>query len=180
MSALAELFEYLPQIPFLRAESYRAGGEQYADLRGLGPGTTLMLINGRRLAGSATSFDTDSCDINTLPLTAVQRIEVLLDSPSVALGADAIGGAINVVLKDAIAKPTIELRFGAARGGAEERRVSVGLGTSRDAFRDAATLDVMPRKQLLGSERNFSRDQDIGHLITYARRSPRQASSYWI
>jgi iron complex outermembrane receptor protein len=160
VSTLAELFEYLPQMPFMRSEDYRASGEQYADLRGLGAGTTLILINGRRVAGSATSFDTGGFDVNTIPLTAVQRIEVLLDSPSVAVGADAIGGVINVVLKDEIPEPTMEVRYGAAHGGAEERRVSLGVGTSREVFRGAATFDVFQRDPLLGAERDLSRNQD--------------------
>jgi iron complex outermembrane receptor protein len=160
VSTLAELFEYLPQIPFLRSEDFRANGEQYADLRGLGSGTTQILINGRRVAGSATSFDTGGFDVNTVPLTAVQRIEVLLDSPSVSIGADAVGGAINIVLKDEIPQPTMEVRYGAAEGGAEERRVSFGVGSSGEMLRSAATLDVFQREHLLGAERDLTRNQD--------------------
>lgn len=161
VSTLSELFDYLPQIPFIKAEHARATGEQFADLRGFGPGTTMILLNGRRIAGTATSFDTGGFDVNTIPLTAVQRIEVLLDAPSVAIGTDTIAGVINVVLKEEIPQPIVEVRYGAADGGAEERRLSAGIGASSENFRATATFDVFQRNALMGAEREPIRNQDF-------------------
>lgn len=156
----AELAKRLTQAPFVRSDGFRVTGEQYIDLRGFGPGATLILINGRRVAGSATSFDTGGFDANTIPLTAVKRVEVLLDAPSVATGADAIGGVVNFVLKDEMAAPIAEVRYGGAAGGARERRFSLGMGGSRARLRGAATFDVFQRDDLFGAQRRLTADQD--------------------
>lgn len=160
VSTLSELFEYLPQLPFMRAEISRISGEQFADLRGFGFGTTMILINGRRVAGTATSFDYGGFDVNTIPLTAVQRVEVHLDAPSVAIGTDTLAGMINIVLKDQILSPTVEVRYGAADGGAEEGRVSASMGSQGDTFRGTATLELFRRNPLFGAEREPIRNQD--------------------
>lgn len=70
-------------------------------LRGLGPEATLVLINGRRVAtypvgaGGATAF----VDLNSIPLSAIENIEVLKDGASSIYGADAVAGVINVRLR---------------------------------------------------------------------------------
>ena len=61
-----------------------------ANLRGLGPDKTLVLLNGRRLAYSP--FSTSETNLNTIPLAMVERIEVLRDGASAVYGADAIAG----------------------------------------------------------------------------------------
>src|SRR5438552_11038346 len=62
-----------------------------ASLRGLGSQRTLVLINGRRVAGGGTITDSTSVDINLIPLDAVERVEVLKDGASAVYGSDAIG-----------------------------------------------------------------------------------------
>jgi iron complex outermembrane receptor protein len=74
-----------------------AGGGAYANLRGLGPTGTLVLLNGRRLSNQGTSGG--SVDLNAIPLDMVERIEVLKDGASAVYGTDAIGGVINFILK---------------------------------------------------------------------------------
>jgi iron complex outermembrane receptor protein len=59
---------------------------------------TLVLLNGRRLAKSSFSLGS-AVDLNTIPLSMIDRIEVLKDGASTAYGADAIGGVVNVILK---------------------------------------------------------------------------------
>ena len=68
-----------------------------ANLRGLGPDKTLVLLNGRRLAYSP--FSTSETNLNTIPLAMVERIEVLRDGASAVYGADAIAGVINFITK---------------------------------------------------------------------------------
>jgi iron complex outermembrane recepter protein len=67
------------------------------DIRGLGPGATLVLINGHRLApgGYDGSFD----DVSLLPMAAVERVEVLTDGASAIYGSDAVAGVVNFVLR---------------------------------------------------------------------------------
>jgi iron complex outermembrane receptor protein len=74
-----------------------SGGGSFASLRGLGPTGTLVLINGRRISGYGLSGK--AVDLNTIPLAAVARIEVLKDGASAIYGTDAVGGVINFILK---------------------------------------------------------------------------------
>lgn len=74
-----------------------AGGGAYANLRGLGPTGTLVLLNGRRLSNQGTSGG--SVDLNAIPLEMIDRIEVLKDGASAVYGTDAIAGVINFILK---------------------------------------------------------------------------------
>jgi iron complex outermembrane recepter protein len=160
VSTAAELLEYLPQQPFMRTGGFRVSGEQYADLRGLGPDSTLILINGRRVNASATSFDWNAFDLNAIPLAAVQRVEVLLDSMTAAAGADSTGGVINFILKDRFNTPTLEVGYGTAAGGAEEARFSLGADRSIASLHLSGLIDYFAREELPGSERDRWRDQD--------------------
>jgi len=78
------------------------GSSSRFSLRGLSPSETLVLINGRRVAGigrrSATEAS-DQADLNGIPLAAIERIEVLPASASAIYGSGALGGVINVVLR---------------------------------------------------------------------------------
>ena len=82
------------------ATGFTPGGTS-TSLRGLGPEATLVLINGRRVApypvgtGGTTAF----VDLNTIPLSAIERIEVLKDGASATYGADAVAGVVNIILR---------------------------------------------------------------------------------
>jgi iron complex outermembrane recepter protein len=73
------------------------GNPSTANLRGLGPQYTLVLLNGRRVANYA--FGNNPVDLNSIPMSAIERIEVLRDGASAIYGADAISGVINFILK---------------------------------------------------------------------------------
>jgi iron complex outermembrane receptor protein len=96
------------------------------NLRGIGPAETLVLLNGRRLApgGSEGAF----IDISSIPLTAIERIDVLPDSGSVVYGTDAIGGVINVILRSSPQNETRVRGGTATRGGPVEQRAGQTLG----------------------------------------------------
>ena len=87
------------------------------NLRGLGPDSTLVLVNGRRMAG--TGGRGDFADVTAIPTAAVQRGDVLLDGASALYGSDAVGGVVNIILRRNFEGHESRLRFGAARGGAE-------------------------------------------------------------
>jgi iron complex outermembrane recepter protein len=158
---LAEALRYISQSAYTRPEGSRISGAQYAEMRGLGPDTALILINGRRALPSANSITSSAFDLNTVPITAVERIELLLDSGAAAYGTDAIGGIINIVLRKHVADPTVEIRYGAADGGAEQKRITLSGGWETERFRSALILDYFDLGGLLGSERALWRDQDF-------------------
>ena len=78
-----------------------ASGGAGVSLRGLGAGSTLVLLNGRRLAPHGLADDGQKVftDLSTIPTEAVQTIEVLKDGASAIYGSDAIAGVVNIILK---------------------------------------------------------------------------------
>jgi iron complex outermembrane receptor protein len=94
-----------------------------ATLRGLGPDQVLVLINGKRrhqsslvhLNGSIGRGST-GVDLNAIPVSAIERIEILRDGAAAQYGSDAIAGVINVVLKGGISGPSVSSKFGMSTG----------------------------------------------------------------
>jgi iron complex outermembrane receptor protein len=161
VSTVSDVLNYLPQQPYTDlADLKNVGGARFADLRGLGIDTTLILIDGRRTVPSGASVQFNAFDLNTVPLAAVDRVEVLTDSASAVYGADAIGGVINIILKKKIDRPSVDLQYGAADGGASERHVSVAGGYSTDTFHSSLVADFFRRGYLTGDHRPLFANQD--------------------
>ncbi len=94
-----------------------------ATLRGLGPDQVLVLINGKRRHQSALVHLNSSIgrgstgvDLNAIPVSAIERIEILRDGAAAQYGSDAIAGVINIVLKGGVSAPSISSKFGLATG----------------------------------------------------------------
>ena len=81
------------------ASGATSGGVSSVSLRGLGSQRTLVLIDGKRVAGGGTITDSSTVDVNLIPASAIERIEVLKDGASAIYGSDAIGGVINFILR---------------------------------------------------------------------------------
>lgn len=171
VTSVPELLRYLPQQPYNRSDFYRNDGAQFVELRGLGADTTLVLINGRRTVPSASSVSVNAFDLNSIPVAAVDRIEVLSDAASAVYGADAVGGVVNIVLKREITEPVVDVRYGAAAGGAEEQQLSLSVGHGGDRLRMSATLDYLKKDVLLGEERDRWRNQDYRRFGSVDQRS---------
>ena len=107
-TSVAELLREIPAIAggslqdFNQVGSFSAGS-QTASLRGLGQVATLVLLNGRRIAPSPTADPNfgqgTGFNLNTIPLSAIERIEILKDGASAIYGSDAIAGVINIILR---------------------------------------------------------------------------------
>jgi iron complex outermembrane recepter protein len=158
-SSLTETLRYLSQQPYARHD-FNVNGDQRVELRGLGRDTTLVLINGRRAGGSSAAFDISAFDLNTIPLAAVERIDVYLDSTPISVGTDAIGGMVNIVLKRDPGDPLAQVHYGAAAGGADERRASITAGKASERLRVSTVMDYFERGDLPGAARDRWRDQD--------------------
>src|SRR5215510_4777853 len=78
-----------------------ANGAASISLRGLGADATLVLVNGRRVAVSsfAENVTTNFVDINSIPVSAIERVEVLKDGSSAVYGSDAVAGVVNIILR---------------------------------------------------------------------------------
>jgi len=94
-----ELINRLPQVApnFSSGNNNPGTGQSYLDLRGLGPERTLILVDGKRLMPSE---EDGKVDINTVPTAMVERVEVLSGGASAVYGSDAVGGAVNFILRD--------------------------------------------------------------------------------
>ena len=95
-----------------------------ADLRGLGPSRTLVLINGKRKNPSALVYINDTpgkgdvgVDMSSIPLGSIDRVEVLRDGASAQYGSDAIAGVINIILKEDIDVSTVNAFSGVTEEG---------------------------------------------------------------
>jgi iron complex outermembrane receptor protein len=135
------------------------GGQAQADLRGIGGNKTLVLLNGRRLANHP--YNGDSVDLNIIPVTALDRVEILRDGASAIYGSDAIGGVINFITKRSVKGATVAFEdYEPTRtgGGAEQRfNLSGGHGDlSRDGFSMFGVIDWHQQTALLATERGFS------------------------
>jgi iron complex outermembrane receptor protein len=98
--------------------AFAAGGSGVA-LRGLTVGATLVLIDGHRMASYPMPDDgeRDFVDISSIPIDAIERIEVLKDGASAVYGSDAIAGVVNVILKKSFTGLTMSAETGASSHG---------------------------------------------------------------
>ncbi|MBB4799062.1 outer membrane receptor protein involved in Fe transport [Brevundimonas bullata] len=126
---VAETLTSLPQnyagsaTPLVQAAGSDVGASNdvYAtgiNLRGLGPASTLVLVNGRRMAG--TGSRAEFADVSALPSAAVQRVDVLLDGASALYGSDAIAGVVNVIMRRSFDGQETRMRASVAQGGGED------------------------------------------------------------
>lgn len=129
------------------------------NLRGLGPSATLVLVNGRRLAGSGSRAEL--ADVSALPSAAVERVDVLLDGASALYGADAVAGVVNIVMRGRLDGQETRLRASAARGGGEDRMVSHAAGTAWRAGSGYLALEHQQTHALSSLDRVFTADGDL-------------------
>ncbi|MBI1405646.1 MAG: TonB-dependent receptor [Caulobacter sp.] len=146
------------------------------NLRGLGAGNTLVLLNGRRMAPFARSQDIDQSprqvvNVNEIPSGAIQRIEVLRDGASALYGADATAGVVNTVLRTDYEGLRVTSRYGGSEG-TDMRQTSVDLAGGLNFNDDKTNLIVVAsyftRNSLLASERDYSLSVDKRPLLPKA------------
>ena len=125
------------------------------NLRGLGASSTLVLLNGQRLAGSGS--EALFVDVSNIPLTAVERLEVLPESASTFYGADAVGGVVNFVMRDSFEGAQTEGYFGTStRGGLDESYVSQIAGWREEGSRGVVAIDYFSRDGLPAESRQLA------------------------
>lgn len=143
-----------------------APGTAAVSLRGLGANTTLVLLNGRRVAnyGFAQNINENFVDLNSIPVSAIERIEVLKDGASAIYGSDAIAGVINVILRKDFRGVEVSASYGDSKdGGGSETRAAIAAGygnLARDRFNVMGTIDYYKRDKINSQQRDFSRSPD--------------------
>lgn len=130
-------------------------GAQTISLRGLGANRTLVLLNGRRAGPAGTRGGVSSFDFNTLPLSMVERVEILKDGASSVYGSDAVAGVINVITKKGDGG-SVEANYSQPmESGGEDFRVSATYGSTFDRGSFRATVDYRKQSELQKGDRDF-------------------------
>ena len=144
------------------ASGATTGGISSISLHGLSSIRTLVLINGRRIApyGIGFSGDSVSVDVNSIPLAAIERVEVLKDGASAVYGSDAIAGVVNFILRQDFKGLELGAEYGdTTQGGADYKRITAtyGLGDlTSDRYNVLVVGSYQKEGSLYGSQRSFA------------------------
>lgn len=133
---------------------YNTGFGAGMDLRGLGAGTTLVLLNGHRMAPGAD--EGSFVDISMIPASVVDHIDLLLDGASAVYGSDAVGGVANFVLKNEFDGVETSARYGSDSKGVSEERAGVTTGTRWNGGGGILSYEYYSRNALASGDRSIS------------------------
>lgn len=150
------------------------GDVNSVNLRSLGVGNTLVLLNGRRLVQHPTSQGTSdtgtvpvlSYNSNAIPVSGLERLEVLLDGAAAIYGADAVAGVVNTVLRNDIDGLTLSARYGGAEG-TQMRDTEFNMFAGRNFDRGNVSLfaSYADRTALWAADQDYTRSDDLRPLF---------------
>ena len=177
-----DLFRSIPQMgdvtfnsSYLPGTSNSARGDTGSvNLRSLGIGNTLVLLNGRRVVGHPTSQANEhlvpvlTYNTNAIPVSGLKRMEVLRDGAAAIYGADAVAGVVNTVLRDDMTDWTVSTQYGGAEGtGMREMNVSVYGGKDIQDGRGNVSLffNYDHRDELNTLDQEYTRSNNITDLF---------------
>ncbi|RIJ16834.1 TonB-dependent receptor [Henriciella mobilis] len=130
-------------------------GAETLSLRGLGANRTLFLLDGRRAGPSGTRGSVSAFDLNSIPLAAVERVEILKDGASAVYGSDAIAGVVNIITRKDDGGVIDGYISAPEKGGGEEFRLSGSYGKSFERGSVRATVDYYERRELSRGDRDY-------------------------
>jgi len=142
-------------------------------MRGLGETQLLVLINGRRApknpladsSGAGSAFN-----VNSIPVAAIERVEILKDGGSALYGADAVAGVVNFILRKDFSGAIASVNLGqSSRSDAAEQAVSAVTGwgdLATNRFNVMAALDVFKRDPILRKDRDLTKSVDFRRFGT--------------
>lgn len=162
VTSVPDLMQKIPQMQGFTTASDSVGGsgggQQTASLRDLGGEYTLVLVNGRRLA---TAGSGSAIDLNSIPLAAIKRVDVLTDGASAIYGSDAIVGVINFIMKSDFQGLNLNARIDKPQeSGGESSNFSItgGYGDlDTDGFNVMLSYSRDNQEELKSSERDFAK-----------------------
>jgi iron complex outermembrane receptor protein len=158
----ASVADVLRNTAFNTIGSYRErsgssfGGAALVNLRGLGEDRTAVLINGRRVPGNAFT-GTSAVDINTIPMSAVESIQILTDSASAVYGADAIGGVINIIMKKDFDGTIVEYTSDIpSQEGGDRQSFNITSGITNDTSSILFSFEYSKKDHIADSDRTYT------------------------
>jgi len=158
------------------SNSMGAGNSTYGmssvSLRGLGEDRTLVLVNGRRLAPFAAGNGA-AVNINSIPLAAIDRVEVLKDGASGVYGSDAVAGVVNFILRSDFQGIELGATYGqpTRSGGGKNTRATLvgGFGDlNKDRFNVTVSAAVEKETLLFAKDRDFAKTGNVPPYIVAA------------
>ncbi|RLV58496.1 TonB-dependent receptor [Parashewanella curva] len=133
-----------------------SGGNSRINLRGLGSNRTLILVNGRRMIASGTGA-ASTVDLNTIPVSMIQRVEILKDGASAVYGTDAIAGVVNIILKRDFDGLELNAQTGiSGHDDANETSIDFTLGNSFEKGNLVINAQYTKRGDASQASRKFS------------------------
>jgi iron complex outermembrane receptor protein len=125
------------------------------NLRGLGNDATLVLINGHRIAPA--NWQGNFVDISMIPLSAIERVDVMADGASAIYGSDAVGGVVNFILRQDLDGTETRLRYGSVtQGDRNDIQASQVIGQSWGSGSALLVYDFDRATALSASERSYT------------------------
>jgi outer membrane receptor protein involved in Fe transport len=143
------------------------GGLNLLDLRNLGYVRTLVLIDGHRTVGESTG--SSAVDINSIPLTLIDRVEVATGGASAIYGADGVSGVVNFILKHNLEGIHTRVQAGTSEDGGGSSfltAISVGHNFDGDKGNVTATFEGTYQDHLFFTQRRFTRVGGIQFFVT--------------
>lgn len=145
----------------------QSSGTAQMNLRGLGLGSTLVLVNGRRQTLSATIADDGSTfvDVNSFPMVMIDRIEILEDGAAATYGSDAVAGVVNFITRSDFEGFEIGGSFqSTTEDSQQDYDVNVIYGVAGPRTHVVAGLSYFERSELSARERDFTEGTGISSL----------------
>ena len=170
-STLEDTLNLMPQVfpAFGRASNNPGNGTAQVDLRGLGAGRSLVLLNGRRMAPSGTG---NAVNLNNIPRFLIERVEIITGGTSAVYGSDAIAGVVNFITRRDFTGFGLEAGYSVTeQGDAESFDINFAWGHdfSNGTGNIAVYANYLDREPLLAGEREFTRypwfDDWEGNLV---------------
>lgn len=187
-ASVVDLLQKLPTIQGGTSEITSIGAATFGfagvSVHNVGENRTLVLLNGRRMAqfgGQTLTGFAAAVDLNALPISAIERVEILSDGASALYGSDAVAGVVNFITKRRTTDGEISIDYYAPQDDAQERGVSVsgGFGDYReDGYNVFISLAADKRDELNAVDRDFADSAIInfshrGQRYQFANGSPR-------
>jgi len=156
--SMVELIKHIPSVQGVvgEANQYTAGGTSGTsniNLRGLGGGRTLVLLNGRRLAPSTVGVI--GYDANLLPVAAIGRIEVLKDGAAATYGSDAVAGVVNFITKQNFEGMSLDASYNYFDGSDGDYTASAVWGYKGERWDMLVSGGYRQRSALSTQDRDF-------------------------
>lgn len=162
--SVGDILQNLPQAGAALSRAFNNGGNgaTEVDLRNLGSNRVLVLVNGRRWVGGVSQFNTNGVDLNTIPTSIIDSIEVLKDGASAVYGSDAIAGVINIKTRRDFVGAETRAHFDATdTGDGPQQQVNLSAGSV--AGKTSIFFDV----NYVNQGPLYSGDRDESSVPTY-------------